>query len=134
MDVTLALLADAANVSREGKLNLLGIFDTIFAHAFPSTHPQMQVVLRLEAEPAEAGSTRNVEVLLLTPDGEVLFRLAGSITVQARGAGDRIRMDHVLTLNNVQLERPGRYRFHVVVDGEPAAVLPLHVEQIATPH
>ena len=134
MDVTLALLADAANVSREGKLNLLGIFDTIFAHAFPSTHPQMQLVLRFEAEPAEAGATRSVEVQFVTPEGEVLFRLPGNMPVQPRGASDRIRMDQVVTLTNVQLPHPGRYRFHVVVDGEPAAVVPLHVEQIAQPH
>jgi hypothetical protein len=134
MDVTLALLADAANVSREGKLNLLGIFDTIFAPAFPSTHPQMQLVLRFEAEPAEAGSHRSVEVQFLTPEGQVLFRLPGTMTVHPRGPSDRIRMDQVVSLTNVQLERPGRYRFQVVIDGEPAAVVPLHVEQIAQPH
>jgi uncharacterized protein DUF6941 len=134
MEVTLALLADAANVSREGKLNLLGIFDTIFAHAFPSTHPLMQLVLRFEAEPAEAGSNRAVEVQFVTPEGQVLFRLPATMVVQPRGASDRIRMDQVVTLTNVQFEHPGRYRFHVVVDGEPAAVVPLYVEQIAQPH
>ena len=33
MDVSLARLADAANTSRDGKLNLLGIFDAIQAPA-----------------------------------------------------------------------------------------------------
>jgi Family of unknown function (DUF6941) len=134
MEVTLALLADGANVSREGKLNLFGIFDTIFSRTFPTTHPQMQVVLRFEADPAEAGSRRDVEVQFVAGDGRVLFRLPGAMTVQQRVAGDRVRMDQILTLNNVQLEQPGRYRFHVVVDGEVAAVLPLHVEQISTAH
>ena len=134
MDVTLALLADGANVSREGKLNLLGIFDTIFAHAFPSTHPLMQLVIRFEADPAEAGTTRTVEVQFVTPEGRVLFRLPGTMAVPPRGTSDRIRMDQIVTLTNVQLERPGHYRFHVVVDGEPVAIVPLHVEQIAQPH
>ena len=134
MEVKLALLADGANVSREGKLNLFGIFDTIFSRTFPTTHPQMQLVLRFEADPAEAGSRRDVEVQFVSADGRVLFRLPGAMTVQQRVAGDRVRMDQILTLNNVQLEQPGRYRFHVVVDGEVAAVLPLHVEQIATSH
>ncbi len=31
MEVTLALLADSANVSADAKLNILGVFDTIFA-------------------------------------------------------------------------------------------------------
>jgi len=132
VDVTLALLADGANVSREGKLNVFGIFDTIFARAFPTTHPQMQLVLRFEADPDEGGR-RDVEVQFVAADGRVLFRLPGAVSVQ-RVAGDRTRMDHILSLNNVQLEHAGRYRFNVVVDGELAAVVPLQVEQVATSH
>ena len=133
MDVTLALLADGANVSREGKLNVFGIFDTIFARAFPTTHPQMQLVLRFEAD-ADEGGRRDVEVQFVTADGRVLFRLPGAVSVQQRVAGDRTRIDHILSLNNVQLEHAGRYRFNVVVDGELAAVVPLQVEQVATAH
>src|SRR5215470_16695608 len=108
MEVTLAVLADGANLSREGKLNLLGIFDTICARTFPTTHPQMQLVLRFEAGPEEAGGTRAIEVQFLAADGRVLFRIPGALTVQARAFGDRVRMDQILTLNNVQLEQPRR--------------------------
>ena len=48
MHVKVALLADYSNVSREGKLNILGIFDTIYAPTFPTTHPHMQLVIRFE--------------------------------------------------------------------------------------
>ena len=133
MDVTLALLADGANVSREGKLNVFGIFDTIFARAFPTTHPQMQLVLRFELD-VDEGGRRDVEVQFVAADGRVLFRLPGAVSVQQRAPGERTRMDHILTLNNVQLEHPGRYRFNVVVEGELAAVVPLQVEQVATAH
>ena len=131
MQVKLALVADGANVSREGKLNLLGIFDTLFARSFPTTHPQMQLVIRFEAAPAEAGSTRQVDIQLVADDGRVLFRLPGALTVPQRGFGDAIRMDHVLTLNHVQFERPGRYRFDVLLDGQVAAAVPLQVEEVA---
>ena len=50
MRVSLALLADYSNVSREGKLNILGIFDTIYAPRFPTTHAHLQLVVRFEAE------------------------------------------------------------------------------------
>jgi len=133
VDVTLALLADGANISREGKLNVFGIFDTIFSRAFPSTHPQLQLVLRFELEADETGR-RDVEVQFVAADGRVLFRLPGAVSVQQRVAGERSRMDHILTLNNLQLEHPGRYRFNVVVDGELAAVVPLQVEQVSTAH
>ncbi len=133
MDVKLALLADGANVSREGKLNLFGIFDTIFARTFPTTHPQMQLVIRFEAAPHEGGSTRNVEVQFVDNDNEVLFRLPGAMTVQQRSFGDTVRMDHILTLNNVQLPHAGHYHFQVLLDGTLAAAVPLVVEEITEP-
>jgi hypothetical protein len=134
MRVALALLADGANVTREGKLNLLGIFDTIFARGFPVMHPLMQLVLRFEAEPAEAGTRRDLEVQFLAPDGHALFRLPGAVAVQQRTVGDSVRIDQIVTLTNVQLEQPGRYRFEVRVDGALAATAALHVEQITTAH
>ena len=134
MDVTLALLADAANVSREGKLNLLGIFDTIFAHAFPSTHPQMQLVIRLEADATEAGRTRTLEIRFVSEDGRILFRVPGAMTIGTAPLGGSVRLEHVLTLNNVHVEGPGSYRFDVLVDGEPVTTIPLRVETIGLAH
>jgi hypothetical protein len=45
-----------------------------------------------------------------------------------------VRLEHILTLTNLQLDAPGRYRFHVVVDGETLATVPLLVEQIGVAH
>jgi Family of unknown function (DUF6941) len=132
--VNLALLADYANVSREGKLNILGIFDTIYARSFPITHPHMQLVIRFEAEAAEAGQTRQVEVVLQEQDGEALFRLPTAMTVQRGELGEAVRADHILALNNVAFARPGRYAFRVLVDGHEAARVPLRVEQLPASH
>ena len=128
------LLADSANVSREGKLNVLGIFDTIYAREFPTTHAQMQLVIRFEAPPAEAGTTRQVEVQLAREGGEVLFALPGAMKVMQREPGEPVRLDHMLTLNNVTFDGPGRYVFRVAVDGAVQALVPLRVEQISGPH
>jgi hypothetical protein len=132
--VTFALLADGANVSREGKLNILGVFDTLFARSFPTTHAQMQLVVRFEAEAGEAGGTRNVEVQFVSEDNRVLFRLPGAMTVQQRSLGETVRMEHILTLNSLQLEAPGKYRFDIVVDGEVLAAVPMRVEEIGVAH
>src|SRR5438128_1800650 len=134
MRVSLALLADYSNVSREGKLNILGIFDTIYAPSFPTTHAHLQLVVRFEADASEAGSTRQVEVQFRTQDGAVLFRLPGAMTVQPGELGESIRTDHILNVNSLAFERPGRYAFDVLVDGRVAATVPLRVEQIAARH
>ena len=78
MELSLALLADGANLSREGKLNLFGIFDTIFARTFPTTHPQMQLVLRFEARAEEAGQTHTVEVQFAA-QSETLYMCDGKL-------------------------------------------------------
>jgi hypothetical protein len=132
--VALALLADGANVSREGKLNLLGVFDTLFARSFPITHPQLQLVIRFEAEVAELAGGRTLEVQLVAPDDRVVFRVPGTMTVQPGVVGEAIRLEHILTLNNLQLEAPGRYRFQIVVDGELLGAVPMRVEHLGTAH
>jgi hypothetical protein len=134
MRVKLALLADYSNVSREGKLNILGIFDTIYARTFPTTHPHMQLVIRLEADFEEAGTTRQVEVQFQAQDGTGLFRLPAALTIQRGEAGEPVRADHILTLTNVTFQEPGRYAFHIVVDGRVDTTVPLRVEQLPATH
>jgi hypothetical protein len=132
--VKVALLADYSNVSREGKLNILGIFDTIYAPTFPTTHAHMQLVIRFEGGPEEAGTTRQLEIQFQAQDGAVLFRLPGTLGVQRGEVGELVRADHILTLNNVTFEHPGRYAFQIVLDGRAEATVPLRVEQIPARH
>jgi hypothetical protein len=134
MEVVMVLLADAANVSREGKLNVLGVFDTIYARSFPTSHAHMQLVLRFEAAAQEAGSSRALEVVLEAPDDRVLFRLPATISVPRHEVGETVRVDHILTLTNVPFEQPGRYRFRVALAGAPEVSVPLRVEQIPVAH
>ena len=48
MRVALGVLADYANVSAEGKLNIMGVFQIVNAVQFPHVHPQMHLVLTEE--------------------------------------------------------------------------------------
>jgi len=127
MEVTLAVLADYANVSREGKLNILGIFDIIYAQNFPASHPQMQLVLRFEADIVEAGKTKKVEIQLMDADGKTPFVLSGELTVGQGRPGEPVRSDHILTINNMKFENPGDYVFNILVNEELKARVPLKV-------
>ena len=40
MNVSFALFADAANLSQEGKLNILGVFDAVQVGQTPAIHPR----------------------------------------------------------------------------------------------
>jgi hypothetical protein len=130
----MALLADAANVSREGKLNVLGVFDTIYARSFPVAHPQMQLVLRFEGDATEAGRTHRMEVQLVAPDGALLARLPVAMEVARPETGEAVRVDHILTFANVAFAQPGRYTLRVALEDGTEAALPLRVEQVTVAH
>jgi hypothetical protein len=119
MKVTLAVLADYANVSREGKLNILGIFDIIYAKAFPCVHNQMQLVIRFEADIGERGRQKSIEVQLIDEDAKQIMRLGGQMTIGEVKPGELFTTNQVLTLQNVLFEKPGTYRFDIFVDNQP---------------
>jgi hypothetical protein len=127
MHVKLALLADSANVSAEGKLNILGIFDRIGVHEIPALHPQMHLVLRLEAHPAERGRSHHVEIRLHDPDGETVFEVKGDVVPQG-SPGETIATNQILTLNNLQLMKPGGYTFVILINNDLKSEVPLAVE------
>ena len=126
MDVSLALLADAANTSRDGKLNLLGIFDAIQAPTFPTTHPSMTLVLRLEASAADGDRAHDLDVRFIDADGARLFKIDARVVVPpGMEPGQPHQFTHPIQINGLALKRPGQYAFEVRVDGVLAATVPL---------
>ena len=81
MDVTLALLCDSAHIAADGKLNVIGRFDEIAAPAFPAQRPRACLVLRLGAEPAEAGPQHPISVRLLNADRYPIGEVCGSLDI-----------------------------------------------------
>jgi hypothetical protein len=128
MDVTLAILADAANVSQEGKLNILGAFANINASRFPTRHPEMHLVLRFEASAAEAGMKKAIEVKALDEDGQQVGELTAELQLpSAPQSGRRIRVQTILRITDAVFPKPGDYVFAVLVDGKTESEVALQL-------
>ncbi len=130
MEVTFALLADAANISSEGKLNVLGAFNNIYATRYPVTHPEMNLVLRMHASAAEVGQTKGFKVVLLDADGNVQegFELRGEFEVPtARRPGSRIGMETIIRLVGTTFQHQGDYSFSILINDEEKAAVPVSV-------
>ena len=125
MDVTLAVLCDAANVSREGKLNLLGIFNSIHAARFPAAHPHLALVLRVEAGVGEEG-TYPLELKFVDEDGAVLFDVGGQIALQGARPGRPMTAHTIVDINNLQLPRAATYAFDVFLDHKHHRSITVH--------
>lgn len=126
MDIAFALLADAANISREGKLNILGAFDRIYGGQFPLTWPRMVLVTRFVASPAEYGSEKSLEIVTLDADGKRLASASGKMLVPSGQAGRPLKINHVLPMS-ITFPAAGTYSIEILVNGEPKAAVPLEV-------
>jgi hypothetical protein len=132
LQVKLAVLADYANVTAEGKLNILGIFDRINLVQIPAVHPQMHLVLRIEAHAAERERSHRIDIRLHDPAGQTIFDVNGEIVPHGEGA-EPTASNQILTLNNLQLEKVGAYNFAVFINNDLKSELPLHVEFVTMP-
>jgi hypothetical protein len=130
MEVKLAVLADYANVTQEGKLNILGIFTNINARTFPATHGQMQVIVSLEGHSVEAERPHHTEVHFRDADGGKIFDLKGQVFAQNARPGRPFTVNQIIQLANLPLPRPGDYSFAIFVDNDLKGTIPLSVTQI----
>ncbi|MBA7593523.1 hypothetical protein ES703_00447 [subsurface metagenome] len=130
MEVTLGLLADYANITREGKLNVMGIFSLINAPALPWVHPQMQLVLELEAGPAEWDTQKDIEIKLLDADANSILTTGGSIKVPRGKSGRPVRIHSIMTFGNVKFDVEGDYIFNILIGGETKKQIGLTVNYV----
>lgn len=129
----LAVLADYASVSKDNKLNILGIFQDINAQEFPVTVPHIYVVLTCEAGPAEYGKNLSIRVALLDEDDDAneILALEGLAEVaQPKHPADRVFVNQIAGLSFVHFRHPGNYRFSFSVEDDEIASIPLRVNEL----
>jgi hypothetical protein len=133
VDVKLALLADYANITREGKLNVMGIFADINAPILPWIHPQLQIVLQLEASAAEWDTEKNIEIKLLDKDAKQIICISGNLKIPRGQPGRRVNINSQMVFNNLKFETTGDYVFAVLIGGETKQEIPLKVNYVPQP-
>jgi hypothetical protein len=130
MDVTLAILADYANVSQDGKLNIMGIFQEVNPPELPFNVPQMYLIVSFSAGPAEFDSVKNVRIALLDSDGKEMLALEGQPQVpRPPRPGRRALFNQVIGMHGVRFEHSGDYEFSILIGGETRETVPLHVNE-----
>lgn len=126
MNVTFAMFADAANLSQEGKLNILGVFDALQVATLPTVHPRASLVVRLKGARMESG-THTVALHWLNPSGVELWSSVGELEVAAPPP-NVAEMDMPLIANiDLPLDLPGAYTMRISLDSQPKADLRLQV-------
>ncbi len=130
MHVTFALFADAANLSQEGKLNILGVFDALQVATLPALHPRATLVVHIKGSSADAGKHR-VTLAWLSPSGSELWSSDGELGIASPPAGV-VDMDFPLIAQlDLPLDLAGGYLMRVGLDGSTHAEVGLQVRTAA---
>lgn len=127
MKIPMAFLADEANVSQEGKLNVMGVFDRIAGASFPVMHPRMVYAFRIQSEYLDSGRGFTVRVRLLDEDGGTLFEANGEIVAPRVAPGDFATANQLFSLVGIQFPRPGTYKFVLNVGDLPPHETPVQL-------
>ncbi|MGQ0764564.1 MAG: DUF6941 family protein [Gemmatimonadota bacterium] len=126
MVVSFALFADGANLSQEGKLNILGVFDAVQVSTMPALHPRAHLVVRLKGTPFDAGSHR-VSLRWINPGGVELWSSDGQVDV-ATPPQTVTEMDIPLIAQlDLPLDQAGAYTMRILLNDEMRAEVPLYV-------
>ena len=128
MRVEIFSLCDAATGDL-GKLNMLGVFDTICVPKLPAVHPQCAIALRVRFERIERGEHK-VIVHFVDSDGKnVISPAEGIITVNFADEQSLGAANLILNIHGLKLEKFGEYSIDLAIDGEQKASCPLFVKE-----
>lgn len=130
MHVTFALFADGANLSQEGKLNILGVFDALQVGTLPALHPRATLVVHLKGTPADAGNHR-VSLHWVSPSGGELWSSDGELGVAAPPSGVQEMDFPLIAQMDLPLDVGGTYTMRVGLDGQTHAEIPVQVRAAA---
>ena len=129
MDISFALFADAANLSQEGKLNILGIFGALHVGTLPTVHPRAHLVVGLRGSPVDVGEHR-VTLRWLNPEGAELWSTSGELSVAQPPPGILELDMPLIAAIDLPIDRAGAYAMSIAVDDQTTAVVPLQVRTV----
>jgi len=129
MNVELFVLCEAAT-DYQGKISILGTFDSIYGRVLPVVHPHCAVAVRLRFSRSEEGE-HLIKINIIDEDGKSVvkpFETKGDVRF-----GDIPRtsmaVNMILNLQGLKFGNFGEYAVDLSLDGRHVASLPLTVSQ-----
>jgi hypothetical protein len=127
MNIQVAVLCDAAT-DDNGKLNLLGAFDTIYTQQLPATHPQCSIALRVTFSHEDEGQHK-LKLNFVDADGRSIMP-GIDIPVEVTLPGDSHfgTRNFIVNIQQLKFEQPGLFSIDVRLDDQACAAVPLLVK------
>lgn len=123
MKLRYALIAEYANFTGDGKLNLMGVTDRLFAYQFPAVHRDLVIINSVESDNEEENSQQSLQVQLINPDGLTVAELSGQLEI---GAGKQV-FHQIHVFQDVKFETPGAYQVNLYFNNAEVQTIPLEL-------
>ncbi len=128
MEIEVFTLCDAA-ADYQGRLSILGIFDTIFAANLPAVHPHCAVALRFRVKKIEMGN-HSLVLHIVDDNGSLIIQeLKGELAIQIPAENPVGTINLVLNLEGLTFNNYGEYAVNLAIDGHEMASLPFWVRK-----
>ena len=131
MNIQVAVLCDAA-ADYNGKLNLMGTFDTIFTPKLPAIHPQCSIALRITFDRIEEGAHK-LRLNFVDEDGKLIMpSMDAPVDITFPTDSTFVSRNFIINIQQLKFELAGLYSIDVALDGRQLTSIPLavkHVEQ-----
>ncbi len=126
MEIQVATLCDSAS-DYNGKLCVLGTFDTICSSGIPIVHPHCSLALRICFKPGDEGR-HTVTVRFINDDGQpIMETFRESIDIKLPNNAYFLTRNLILNFQRLTFASVGQFSIDVSVDDEMLARIPLRV-------
>ena len=130
MEVEIFTLCDAA-ADYQGRLSILGVFDTIFTVNLPALHPHCAVALRIRFSKIEEGK-HSLALHIVDNDGKMIIPpLNGEFGIQLAENDRHGAINLVLNLQGLSFNLYGEYAVNLAIDSLELKSLPFWVKRPA---
>jgi hypothetical protein len=127
MNIQVAVLCDAATEDN-GKLNLLGAFDTIFAPQLPAVHPQCAVALRVTFMSGDEGA-RKLKLNFVDADGKsIMPPIEIPVAVALPDDVHFLTRNFIVNIQQLKFAEAALYSVDVRLDDKSQGNIPLQIK------
>lgn len=137
MKTEIFVIAENANMTAEGKINIFAIFNRISSSGFPTVYPRPTIVIKLSLELGERPTNRKVTLYFAGEDNnsQQIKMMEDVVEFPPRVGGLNPDTVIILNVNAIGFEKPGTYQFILHVDDNFQASLLIYAELAQqTPH
>ncbi len=132
MNIQVAVLCDAANEDN-GKLNLLGAFDTIYAPQLPAVHPQCAVALRVTFMSGDE-EAHQLKLNFVNADGRsIMPSIEIPVSVVLPEDVHFLTRNFIVNIQQLKFIEAGLYSVDVRLDDKSHGNIPLTVKLAENP-